>query len=206
MPLRPVNIMRQPPTKSDLRKQLRQRRNALTPARREQAAVDLAEQLKSLPVFGQSKSIALYLADDGEIDPRRVLDWSLSRGKRCYVPVIPVNGGKSLEFAEITAHTRLRNNRFGIAEPAVPADELIGPRELDLVLVPLVGFDAHGNRIGRGGGFYDTTFEFKKTDPESLPNLVGLAHDIQRVEQIAAENWDIPISVVVTDRGVYRCG
>lgn len=192
--------------KSGLRKSLRRRRNALGQARQACAAADLAERLKALPAFRRSERIALYLANDGEIDPAGILWWGIKHAKRCYAPVIV--GGRvknSLRFAEITAHTRFENNRFGIAEPVVPADRLIGARELDLVLVPLVGFDWHGNRIGMGGGFYDRTFAFKKTRPRGLPRLVGLAHEIQRVDGIDADNWDIPISAVVTDRRIYRC-
>ena len=82
---------------------------------------------------------------------------------------------------------------------------MIAPRELDLVLLPLVGFNRSGNRSGMGGGFYDTAFAFKKTRPRRLPRLIGLAHEIQLVENIDAEHWDIPLCAVVTDRRIYRC-
>ena len=191
--------------KSALRKMLRRRRNALDRAQQAQAADDLAAQLQSLPAFRRSESIALYLASDGEIDPGRALDWSLAHGKRCYAPVIIAAKKNALRFAEITAHTQFHDNRFGIAEPLVDTEQLIDAPELDLALLPLVGFDRHGNRIGMGGGFYDTTFAYKKTNPNKSPRLVGLAHEMQRVEKIDAENWDIPITAVVTDRGVYEC-
>lgn len=193
--------------KSELRKLLRQRRRALGPAQQAQAAADLAEQLAALPAFGQSESVALYLANDGEIDPAEAMRWRLDRGKRCYVPIIGGIGGEGnvLRFGEVTPHTRFRRNRFGIAEPALSADELIDAGDLDLVLLPLVGFDRRGNRIGMGGGFYDTTFAFKQRRPHALPRLVGLAHEIQRLDEIDAENWDIPIAEVVTDERVYQC-
>ena len=190
--------------KSELRKLLRQRRRALEPARQAQAAAGLAEQLAALPAFGQSESVALYLANDGEIDPAEAMRWRLDRGKRCYVPIIG-DGGNVLRFGEVTPRTRFRRNRFGIAEPSLPADLLIDAGDLDLVLLPLVGFDRRGNRIGMGGGFYDATFAFKQRRPHALPRLVGLAHEIQRLDEIDAENWDIPIAEVVTDERVYRC-
>ena len=197
--------------KSALRKRLRERRNALEGGVQARAAVDLVARLQALPAFRRSGRIALYVANDGEIDPAGVVAWCLEHGKRCYAPVIV--GGESdrnrnqnrLRFAEITARTVFQNNRFGIAEPAVAAAQLIDARELDLVLLPLVGFDGCGNRIGMGGGFYDATFAFKKSSPRSLPKLVGLAFEIQRVENIAADNWDIPISSVVTERRIYQC-
>ncbi len=197
-------IMKPISEKSELRKRLRHQRNALGHAYQARAAAGLIVQLKTMPVFQHSTYIALYLANDGEIDPAAVLQWCLACGKRCYAPVI-IGNEKLLRFAEITAHTDFNNNRFGIAEPAVAEAQLIDAPELDLVLLPLVGFDSHGNRIGMGGGFYDTTFAFQKTNPRSTPQLIGLAHEIQRVENITADNWDIPISAVITDQRIYRC-
>jgi len=177
---------------------LRQRRNALNAHRQAQAAAGLAVQLRALPVFARSRRIAFYLANDGEIDPGKALDWSLAHGSRCYAPVI-VAGEKKLRFAEITAHTRFDRNRFGIAEPRAADGQLIEGGELDLALLPLVGFDRHGNRLGMGGGFYDATFG------GDAPELIGLAHEIQRLERIHADHWDIPVSAVVTDRRIYHC-
>lgn len=197
-----------------LRKTLRQQRNALDDAQQAQAARALVAQLTALPVFQSSRAVALYLANDGEIDPSGVMDFCQAHGKRCYVPILPASQKdsaqkdstpKTLGFAEITPATRFRDNRFGIAEPICSADECLPGSALDLVLVPLVGFDRWGNRIGMGGGFYDATFAFKKTDPQRPPHLVGLAHELQRVEKIATENWDIPIDAVVTNQHVYRC-
>ena len=197
--------MNQVGSKTGLRRVLRQQRRALDPARQERASIDMTEQLKTLPIVKQSKSIALYLAIDGEIDPGHAMDWCIAQGKRCYVPKI-IQGKKSLlRFAEVTEQSKFKKNHFGIEEPVVPDDELVNACELDLVLLPLVGFDRYGNRIGMGGGFYDTTFEFTKTGSRNLPQLIGLAHESQRVEKINAENWDIPISAVVTDRQVYDC-
>ena len=201
--------MSQDGEKYELRKRLRKRRNALDRVHRQRATEGLVEQLKTLAVFRQSERIALYVANDGEIDPAGVLEWCLGHDKRCYTPVIvgakQKTKQKTLRFAEITARTSFRNNRFGIAEPEVPDAQLVDARDLDLVLLPLVGFDRRGNRIGMGGGFYDTTFAFKKTDPPNPPQLMGLAYEIQRVEDIAAEQWDIPLSAVVTEQRIYQC-
>ncbi|MDA8012182.1 MAG: 5-formyltetrahydrofolate cyclo-ligase [Gammaproteobacteria bacterium] len=196
--------------KSKLRKTLRARRNALAPAAQRRAARGLAAMLRALPAFARSKRIALYFANDGEIDPARAWELCAARGKQCYAPVIiagkKAGEKKRLRFARVSARTRMSPNRFGIREPDVPAHEMIDARDLDLALLPLVGFDRRGNRIGMGGGFYDATFAFKRARPSAPPQLVGLAHEIQRVARIGADNWDIPISAVVTERRIYRCG
>ncbi|MGR3913769.1 MAG: 5-formyltetrahydrofolate cyclo-ligase [Gammaproteobacteria bacterium] len=196
--------------KSELRTMLRARRNAIAPAAQQRAASGLAARLQTLPVFARSSRIALYFANDGEIDPARVCDFCAAHGKHCYAPVIAQEGAaaeekKRLRFARVTENTRMSPNRFGIAEPEAPPGDFLDAHELDLALLPLVGFDRRGNRIGMGGGFYDATFAFKRAAPAAPPQLVGLAHEIQRLPRIAADNWDIPISAVVTELRVYQC-
>ena len=76
-----------------------------------------------------------------------------------------------------------------------------------MVLLPLVGFDANGARLGMGGGFYDATFAFKQkpavqTKPTAKPWLFGVAHACQQVDALTTEAWDIPLQGVVTDTDV----
>ena len=71
-------------------------------------------------------------------------------------------------------------------------------------MLPLVGFDRRGRRLGMGGGFYDRTFAFSRIRPRLAPKLIGLAHDLQRVQQLPVEPWDVPLHGVVTDRQRYR--
>ncbi len=112
----------------------------------------------------------------------------------------------TLLFASVTVQTRYADNRYGIKEPLVKSADIIGAERLDLVLMPLVAFDESGNRIGMGGGFYDRTFAFKQSRSEKKPYLIGIAHEIQKVDAIAAEHWDVPLTMVVTDKQVYRPG
>lgn len=192
--------------KATLRAQLRRRRRALDAAQQAQAARDLAAQLQQLPAFARARRIAFYLACDGEIDPAAALAAALARGAQCYAPVI-ADGDKILRFAEITARAEFRAGRFGIAEPVAADRDLLDARALDLALLPLVGFDRRGNRIGMGGGFYDATFARSAAGATTGrgPLLVGLAHEIQRVDAIDTEAWDIPLTAVVTDRRIHHC-
>jgi 5-formyltetrahydrofolate cyclo-ligase len=191
--------------KTSLRKALRARRRSLDSASRSAAAHGLLRQLQSLEIFKRADKIAMYLANDGEIDPRAVMLWSQQNRKACYLPVIRQSDNRnSLVFARMQNDTPLIENRFGIPEPDVPADEMIPASDLNLVLLPLVGFDSNGHRIGMGGGFYDTTFEFVRIENRKSPALVGVAHEIQKVAKIDAERWDIPLSTVVTEEQVYQ--
>ena len=70
--------------------------------------------------------------------------------------------------------------------------------------MPLVGFDEEGGRLGMGGGFYDRSFAFTRIRPRLRPTLIGLAHELQKVQKLPVEPWDIPLDAVVTDHRIYR--
>ena len=88
-------------------------------------------------------------------------------------------------------------NRFGIKEPI--STDIINADQLDILFMPLVGFDKDKNRIGMGGGFYDRTLAFKKQQKMAKnPKLIGLAFDCQQVEQLEVQEWDVPLDVIIT--------
>jgi 5-formyltetrahydrofolate cyclo-ligase len=190
--------------KAELRRALRARRLALPAAERRAAAERLAAQVARLRLYRASRRIALYLANDGEIDPAPLGARAAAAGKRCYLPVLSRLGTERLWFAPAWRGARLRLNRFGIPEPQLPMGERVRAGELDLILVPLVGFDPAGNRLGMGGGFYDRSLEFLGMRRRwRKPHLVGLAYELQRLARLPAEPWDIPLAAIVTERGVY---
>lgn len=93
------------------------------------------------------------------------------------------------------------HNRFGIPEPVQSRRH--PPGILDLVVVPLVGFDAKCNRMGMGGGFYDRCFAHRLARQHSGPRLVGLAFDCQQVDELPVEPWDVPLDAIVTQSHVF---
>jgi len=195
--------------KSTLRKSLRQKRQNLDTLAQQTAAENLLTQLLTVEPFLRSEKVAMYLANDGEIAPSEVQLWMYNNGKIPFLPMVRQSSGRnSLLFAEAKKNAIYSENHFGISEPVVDDEELMSPDALDMVLLPLVGFDQNGNRIGMGGGFYDTTFEHLKDsgDSQRKPMLIGLAHECQKVAQITAESWDIPLNIVVTDQQVYQLG
>ena len=98
----------------------------------------------------------------------------------------------------------MKTNRFGIDEPDVPESDWIAASELDLALLPLVGFDEDCNRLGVGGGYYDRSFAFSVGVPlGQRPFLVGLGYELQRVPQLHPERWDVPLDTVVTELQIY---
>jgi 5-formyltetrahydrofolate cyclo-ligase len=179
--------------RAELRRQLRQRRREIPAAQRIAAADGLAAQLFALPFFPREGYVAGYWAIDGEI---ALHGFQLKLPKTC-VYCLPVLHGEELRFAPWRAGDALVSNRFGIPEPDVLPSSTLEPQAMSLVVMPLVGFDAQGNRLGMGGGWYDRSFALRKF-AHAPPYLVGAGFDEQRVETLHAEDWDVCADAICT--------
>ena len=196
--------MTKPVTRPQLRRQLRKARRELSPCEQRQAARGLYRQLAQHPLFRRTKHIALYLPTDGEIDPRLLLKEAQRRGKATYLPVLSAWPRTKMVFQRVRPGEKLQPNRFRILEPRVNIGQQRKVWALDLVLLPLVGFDDVGGRLGMGGGFYDRSLAYlARRKSWRKPTLLGLAHECQKVERLAQASWDVPLAGTVTDRQWY---
>jgi len=187
-----------------LRRQLRQARRQLSTQRQRQAARKLYRQLAQHPLLRRSRHIALYLPNDGEIDPRLLMLEAQRRGKATYLPVLNAWPRTRMAFQRILPGERLKSNRFGIAEPVFRTARQRRVWTLDLVLMPLVGFDEQGGRLGMGGGFYDRSLAYRNRRKNGhKPTLLGLAHECQKVDRLPLASWDVRLQATVTDAGWY---
>ena len=184
-----------------LRQRNRKLRAQLSKDELEAAALKLFDRISVLPEFINASQIATYSAVNGEISLNPIIDLALEMGKQIYLPNLDL---KSLRFSPYFHGQKMRINRFRLPEPDVTDDEMLAPEALDLVLAPLVVFDPQRNRIGMGGGYYDRSFEFRKQAGRDAPILIGVAHELQKVEQLIAEDWDVRLDMVVTDGGIYK--
>lgn len=195
--------------RATLRREMRQRRRALSLIEQKKAAEDLKARVLTMPEFMRAKRIALYLPNDGEINPGPLIEQARKMGKTCYLPVLQPLVENRLWFVRYDHKTPMTHNRFGIPEPILKgfADKKRNrcrPEDLDLVLFPLVAFDEKGGRMGMGGGFYDRTFAFTRNRRFAKPSLIGLAHECQKTDDLPIADWDIPLQAVVSDKSVYR--
>ncbi|WXL25509.1 5-formyltetrahydrofolate cyclo-ligase [Ectopseudomonas mendocina] len=191
-------------SRPQLRRQLRAARRALPPAAQRKAAQDLYRQLAHHPLFHRARHIALYLPNDGEIDPRPLLRAAQKRGKATYLPVLSPWPRTKMVFQRIRPGEHMVKNRFGIHEPARNLAQQRKVWTLDLVLLPLVGFDCYGGRLGMGGGFYDRSLAYRsRRKCWNKPVLLGLAHKCQQVDRLSMASWDVPLQGTVTDKGWY---
>jgi len=149
-------------------------------------------------IFKQSKNIACYVAVDHEFDLNPIIEEILNIGKLCYLPKI---NNSHLDFFYFSKNTPLELNRFNIPEPA--GSNMIDKKDLDLVLLPLVGFDLSGHRLGMGGGFYDKSFSFLLDDKMKKPFLLGAAFECQKFPKIPTEAFDAKLDGALTEKTIY---
>ena len=193
-----------PLSRPQLRRMLRKARRALTPSEQRKAAQGLYRQLAQHPLFRRAKHISLYLPTDGEIDPRLLLRAAQRRGKATYLPVLSAWPRTKMVFQRVRPGEKLRPNRFRILEPRVNIGQQRKVWALDLVLLPLVGFDDAGGRLGMGGGFYDRSLAYlARRQSWRKPTLLGLAHECQKVGTLTQASWDVPLAGTVTDKQWY---
>jgi 5-formyltetrahydrofolate cyclo-ligase len=182
-----------------LRRSLRQRRRDLPAAQRIAGADALARQLFALPFLPDSGYVAGYWAMDGEIG-LHVFQLRLPQG---LVYCLPVLHGEELRFAPWRAGDALVTNRFGIPEPDVAPSSALESQQMALVVMPLVGFDDHGHRLGMGGGWYDRSFAFRH-GVAAPPWLVGVGFEAQRTPGLDTRPWDVRPDAICTESTTLR--
>ena len=162
------------------------------------------QTLEQVPEFLVDTRIAGYWAVAGEMPLHAAYAVLRSRDQQYFLPLI--TAASDLQFGAWSAGAALQANRYGIPEPVVPAGQLLAPSGLDVVLVPLLGFDRRGNRLGSGAGFYDRSFAFLRNAPRpAQPVLVGIGYHFQEVGEIVPESWDVKLDFIATDRELIAC-
>ena len=191
-------------SRPQLRRQLRKARRSLTRSQQREAARGLYRQLAQHPLFRRARHVSLYLPMDGEIDPRLLLRAAQRRGKATYLPVLNAWPRTRMVFQRVRPGEKFKPNRLRIPEPRINRAKQRRIWALDLVLMPLVGFDDEGGRLGMGGGFYDRSLAYRaRRSTWRKPVLLGLAHECQKVERLAQASWDVPLQGTVSDKRWY---
>lgn len=207
-------------SKASLRRFYRLKRQQFSIEEQQQKSVELLNILINQPEFITADRIAAYWPNDGEIDPRPIIQTALKLGKKCYLPVLQPENNLALFFVEYQTHIPLVTNALGFKEPQWdPQGKLLEqefrwllPKELDLVFLPLVAFDDKGQRLGRGLGYYDRSFAFLRDmdkdkdknediDKKDIkPFLIGLGFEIQYFPVLPKDEWDVKLDGVATEK------
>lgn len=173
------------------RDSLRQRRKALSDREQQQHSGAVFRHFVESNALATSDCVAAYLAQDGEIDLSEVISFLWNLGKSVVVPKMSTQG---MEFIELDRESTLLVNQVGIAEPVTGRS--VSCDEIDVALVPLVAFSENGDRLGRGGGYYDDYFRENHST-----RLIGIAHELQRVDVIESTERDRQLDAVITETG-----
>ena len=177
-----------------LRNELREARRNLSEACQRAHATAVAKHLLASNLFENAQYVAVYLSCDGEVNLNPVIE----RLHSAEVPLVaPRIDGEYMAFFSIEPNMELARNRWGIQEPT--GEQFVAAEDLSVALVPLVAFTADGDRLGRGGGYYDRYF----ADATTL--IVGIAHELQRVPTLRSRSWDRRLDAVVTETGWRTC-
>jgi 5-formyltetrahydrofolate cyclo-ligase len=189
-----------------LRAALRSLRRALSPTERARASKLVARNVGRILHLRRGSRVALYASLPEELDTGELISLARRRGWTIYLPRIDHRRrGRRMQFVQMGSDERAqRTNRLGIDEPR--GLRTIAPRRLDIVFLPLVGFDARGVRLGAGGGYYDRAFAFRRwRSAWHAPRLIGVAYSFQQVDTLIPAAHDVLLDAVVTEKGMLRC-
>ena len=184
--------------KSTLRDELRARRRQLNELDRLALDVSINRHLAGFIAKNDFTTIAAFWPFDGEPDLLPVLEAADQKVTQIVLPVIrQSSAGPSLIFRPWSPRTEMEKNRFGIPEPVGSAEILLS--DIDLLLMPLVGWDESGSRLGMGAGYYDRAlYPFRNSQK---PIRVGVAYQLQKAQGIPIESWDVSLHMLLSESG-----
>lgn len=182
------------------RKELLAKRRALSLAQKLDYSAKITEKILALPEYQKAKVCFMYAAMPDEYQTRELVENALKAGKRVCLPYIANKTDKIMQATELFSWSDLVEGTYGIL--SIPEDKLyfIAPEDIDLVIVPAVGFDKAGYRLGMGGGYYDRYLAKAKT-----AQLVAGVYNCQIVDQIVKDEHDAQVDIIVTEQEVIRC-
>lgn len=177
----------------ELRKELRSLRKSVSNPYRHKAGKKLLYQCQKAGIFKHAERIASFIPNDGEIETKNITNFLIAENRKVYFPIIH---GERLKFARVI-NNKFKKNSFGIDEPIL--SQPVDAKRINLILMPLVGFDKNKNRMGMGAGFYDKTLAFKNINSKfKAPKFFAIAFDFQEVKALKTRSWDVPVDGVIT--------
>jgi len=186
--------------KDVIRKQVLGIRNKLSEDEVTALSECIFQNLRKNTFFTDAHNVMIYLDFKHEVKTDDIIEYCLGNGKKVYVPIcIPET--HEISISRITGLDQLQSGHFGIREPFPENVRLSDSSLVDLVLIPGVAFDASGNRIGFGAGYYDRFMKRLRADAVKA----ALAYSFQIVGQVPADEYDIPADYIVTENETIHC-
>lgn len=183
-------------SKSKLRKRILNVRNNMSEEDVKKNSNAIMDKITSLDIYKHSKVVFIYMDFKNEVMTSNLIKRMLSEKKRVVIPYTD-NINTVLIPSEITKESDLKLNSFGYYEPKSILP--VNIEEIDLVIVPGVVFDKNLNRIGFGKGYYDKILNRLKPSAKK----VAVAHEFQVLENIPAEEHDVKMDMIITEKNIY---
>ncbi len=184
--------------KDEIRKKLIEIRKKMPRAEVLEKSEKIKERLFETKEFKSSKTVLFYVSYGNEVFTHDMIKQSFSN-KKIIVPISDKKN-RSLILSELKNWNELEPGSYGILEPKKEKLNIISPEKIELIIVPGVGFDSKGNRIGHGKGYYDNLLKNSKKAIH-----IGLAFEKQIVIKIPVEYHDIPLDKIITENKVIDC-
>ena len=164
----------------------------------EEMSAEIQYNIFSLPQYNDCKALFTFINYGKEVVTKNIIKDALKKGKEVAVPYMT---GKPHEmvFLEIDGLDNLVENKYGILEPVFNEENIVNSNESTFIIVPALVLDNNKNRMGYGGGFYD-----KYLSENKYLCSVGVAYDFQIVEKVPTEENDVPLDIIVTNRGIVK--
>ena len=185
--------------KDKLRAKLIDKRKKLSKFELKEKSKYIKMTIFKMKEFKDSRTILLYVSYNNEVDTHQIIKECLDIGKKIVVPKTDILTEKIL-LSELTNWDHLELGEFNILEPKKEFFKEVLIDSIDLMFIPGIAFDIHGNRIGHGKGYYDKLLK--------IPNnaiKIGLAFELQIVDNIPTEIHDIKVNKIVTEKRVITC-
>ena len=187
--------------KQELRKELLEKRDLLPMNERLEKSSAIFSILKESDIYKNASNVMLYIDFRSEVSTKEIINDLLEREKRVFIPLTVPETRQMIISELLDMEKDLALGNFGVLEPIEEAIRPVDPKILDLIIVPGVGFDKNGYRVGYGGGYYDRFL------PKLLPNVptVALAFEIQLISQAPKDKYDFPVQYIATENKLIQC-
>ena len=186
--------------KAQAREEVARRLSQLGPEARRAASARIRQLIAELPEFREAETVMLFVSLPDEANTIPIIVDAMAAGKRVVVP--KVDKRRKVMEARVLSDVEedLVPGVFGIPEPR--ETEVVAPGEIDFIIVPARAFDRQGNRVGRGGGYYDRYM----AQPAFRAIRCGIGFAAQVLDEVPHDERDLPIHLLVTEDGVLRFG
>ncbi len=193
--------------KKSLRELLLAKRDSITEESKKVKDSAIKKRLFSLEYFKQAKTVLFYASFRSEVDTIKAIQNTLKLNKRVALPVVDT-AHKQLKLYEVHDISELSPGYMGIPEPVAARALNISLDKIDIEIIPGIGFDIKGNRIGYGAGYYDKLLSHKSkrlSKTKGRITTIALAFEEQIAEKIPSESHDIRVDLIITDKRLIHC-